>query len=137
MAATNPLTSQLLAGGARFLGGSAGAGAPGLAGLATRLGSQVANGAITGGAASALTSAASDRPLSDQVKEGAAVGAILGPVGGLASQGLGYLYGVGKNLLSPLTDMSAAATQKAAANKLVSKLVADGMTPDQAIAKAR
>ena len=65
------------------------------------------------------------------------MGAILGPVGGLASQGLGYLYGIGKNMLSPLTDMSAQATQRAAANKLVSKLVADGMKPEQAIARAR
>ena len=39
MAATNPLASQLLAGSARFLGGSAGAGAPGIAGLGTRLAS--------------------------------------------------------------------------------------------------
>lgn len=137
LAATNPLTSQLLAGGARFLGGSAGAGAPGVAGLGTRLASQAVNGAITGGAASALASSASDRPISDQIKEGATVGAILGPVGGLASQGLGYLYGIGKNMLSPLTDMSAQATQRAAANKLVSKFMADGMTEDQAIASAR
>jgi len=57
--------------------------------------SSALRGAGVGGASTALTSSASDEPLLDQMKTGAGVGAVLGPVGhGIAKTG-SKLFGAG------------------------------------------
>jgi Cell Wall Hydrolase len=82
-----------IAGTAPFLGAggsvlaAAGRGAPIVNMLAARpVLSSIARGAGAGGAINALTSAASDAPLGEQIQSGVTAGALLGPVG----------YGVGK-----------------------------------------
>lgn len=120
-----PLASRIIQGGSRLLSGTAGEGAPGVAGTATRTASRAAQGATIGGAAAALTG--------EPVNKGAEYGAVLGPVGHLVGQGLQVAGRVGANLLSPLTDMSANATQRAAVNKLLGAFQADGLTPAEAM----
>lgn len=78
-AAAAPALMQGAAG--RFLLGEAGTKmAPSAARILTRGGSLAANGAVLGSEAAALTSSASDEPLSDQMKAGAIVGGVLGPL---------------------------------------------------------
>lgn len=132
---SNPFISRLIQGTSNMLGGTAGTGVPGIAGTATRLASQIANGAATGGSAAALTAGASDNSTGQQVKQGMEAGAILGPAGALASKGLGYLGTMLGNAASPLIDISQSATESAAVSKLMQKFQADGLTPAEAIAK--
>lgn len=56
--------------------------------IATRGGSLAASGAAEGAGASALTSSASDEPLSEQLKTGAVLGGVLKPVGGAVVSGV-------------------------------------------------
>jgi hypothetical protein len=124
-----PLASRIIQGGAKLIGGTAGADAPGVAGTATRVASTAANGSAVGASAAALTG--------QPVKQGGEYGALLGPVGAIVSKGIGLASDVGKNLLSPITDLSDRATQAAAVNKLVQAFKADGMTASEAIAKVQ
>lgn len=60
-----------------------------------KIGSQAVNGAIQGGAASALTAGQSDKPFLQQVGEGAAAGAVLNPLVHGASDKIGDLFNGG------------------------------------------
>jgi hypothetical protein len=71
------------------------------------------------------------------VENGALYGAALGPLGAAAGKGLSYLGSVGRNMLSPVLDLSANATEREAVNRLVQKFQADGMTPQQALARVK
>lgn len=86
-----------------FLAGKAGLGAKGASRFLTRGASLAAQGAQTGAGAAALTSSANEGSLPQQMAEGAAGGALLGPVapaleaaGGAAARGV-------KSLIEPLT----------------------------------
>lgn len=124
-----PVASRVIQGARHLLSGTAGAGMEGIGGGATHVASKLAQGAQIGAQAAAYTG--------QPVGQGAEYGAALAPAGALAGKVLGAAGVVGKNLLSPLTDMSATATQKAAANRLVQAFKADGLTPEQAISKVQ
>jgi hypothetical protein len=116
-----PVASKLIQGTTDFMGGSAGNG------LVPRVLSRAANGSAVGAGAAAMTGGSPT--------QGAEIGAVAGPLTMLA----GKVAGVGKNivgnLLSPITDMSETATQRAAQMKLLQAFQADGMTLQQAAAK--
>jgi hypothetical protein len=116
-----PTASKLIQGTTDFMGGSAGNG------LVPRVLSRAVNGAGVGAGAAAMTGGSPT--------QGAEIGAVAGPLTMLA----GKVAGVGKNivgnLLSPITDMSETATQRAAQMKLLQAFRADGMTLQQAAAK--
>ena len=125
----SPLAAKIVQGGAKLLGGTAGEGMPGVAGTATRTASLASHGAAIGGTAAAMTG--------QPVAQGAEYGAALGPAGSLAGKALGAATTIGKNMLSPLIDLSPQATQAAAVNKLLGAFQSDGLTPEQAIAKVQ
>lgn len=106
-AAAEPVVAGTLGSGAAdFLAGRT------ASGLLARGGSLAANGGLQGVSAAALTSAASEQPLSQQLETGGLLGAALGPAGGLVGAGASGL----KNAVIPVTDTARAAlAQKAIA----------------------
>ncbi len=124
-----PIASKVIQGARTFLSGTAGANTPGVAGGVARVASTVAHGAQIGAQAAAYTG--------QPIAKGGEYGAALGPAGAVIGKALGAGATVGKNALSVFTDMSPNATQNAAANRLVQAFQADGLTPEQAIAKVR
>lgn len=77
-----------------FLSGTAGGGG-GVINGGTKVASTVANGAIQGGTAAAITSGQSDAPVAEQIKQGAETGAIAAPI---VKGTLGTVNGVGDAL---------------------------------------
>lgn len=125
----SPIASKIIQGAKNLLSGTAGEGMTGIAGGATKVASKLAQGAQIGAQAAAYTG--------QPIDKGAEYGAVLAPAGALAGKVLDAGATIGKNLLSPLTDMSVQATQNAATDRLVQAFQADGMTPAQAIAKVQ
>ena len=125
----SPIASKIIQGTKNLLSGTAGEGMSGIAGGTTKAASKLTQGAQIGAQAAAYTG--------QPVGKGAEYGAVLAPAGALAGKVLDAGTTIGKNLLSPLTDMSPKATQGAAANRLVRAFQADGLTMDQAVAKVQ
>jgi hypothetical protein len=76
---------------ARFLGGNAGQDAVGWSGLATRIASSAASGALQGAGYGGAAAGLYDHPLLEQVEQGAAGGALINPV----------ISAIGGHLLAP------------------------------------
>lgn len=84
-----PLMATRAAPLVEFLAGRSGQGVAGLKGIINRSGSQAAGGLLTGAGNAALTSGISNRPIGEQVAEGAALGGVGGPVLGAVANRLG------------------------------------------------
>ena len=114
----------------KLLTGTAGADMTGAPGLVVRGASAAAQGALYGGEANALTG--------QPVKQGAEYGVVLGPAFRVLSAGAGAAKDFAGNLLAPMTtDMSPAATARAATNRLVQAAARDGVKPEQIVSKMR
>ncbi len=113
-----------------LLTGSAGEGMAGARGVAARTASASAQGAIMGAEGNALTG--------NSPTKGAEMGAIAGPAARIVGKGLNVGRQFVGNLVSPLTtDLSPAATERVAINKLLQAAAADGVTPEQIVAQMR
>jgi len=110
-----------------FLAGRAGVGASGAGGLALRTGSAVARDAIGGAEAATLTSGASDKPLWEQMAEGAAGGAGMGRI----LHGAGRLAGFARDFDSGLDPAGALDPDQLAAARYAASKLPTGMTVDQ------
>jgi hypothetical protein len=86
-----------------FLAGKAGQGMTGVGRFLTRGASLAAHGAQTGAGAAALTSSANEGSLPQQMAEGAAGGALLGPAAPALEAGGAALARGAKSLIEPLT----------------------------------
>ena len=113
-----------------LLTGTAGAGMEGAPGLLVRGGAAAAQGALYGAQANLLTG--------QPVGQGAEYGAVLGPAFRVLGAGVGAAKDFAGNLLAPMTtDMSPAATARAATNRLLQAAARDGVTPEQIVSKMR
>ena len=113
-----------------LLTGTAGAGMEGAPGLLVRGGAAAAQGALYGAQANLLTG--------QPVRQGAEYGAVLGPAFRVLGAGAGAAKDFAGNLLAPMTtDVSPAATARAATNRLLQAAARDGVTPEQIVSKMR
>lgn len=129
-----------------FLSGNAGLSMAGAPGLALRVGSRVAKGALLGGTnALILAPSAMDAPdlggaggdVGSAMKGGAEAGALVGGVLPGVGAVLSPAVKIAESLKDAATDASDVATNKSAINLLTKALKSDGMTTDEAMAKLK
>lgn len=129
-AAGDNLVGNALTGVSHLVDGSAGASARGLPKVLAKGASLAVRGAGAGAGFNALTGG---NPIA-----GAEWGAAAGPAAGVAGKAVGVVASpVVRAVGNVLTDLSPEWTSRAAANKLVQAMTADGITPEQVVAKMR